>query len=150
MDQAEELIEIYPKLKRYALSKMLSADDAEDCAQEACTRILEQHKTFENKSHLTGYAITTVRNLIIDLGRKAGNLSDEKVPERPINDDGILVRDINIALMKLGSPCQDILEYFGLGYSYEEISRILTVKLGTVMSRMSRCRKKFKSLIEGK
>jgi DNA-directed RNA polymerase specialized sigma24 family protein len=42
--------------------------------------------------------------------------------------------------MNLGSKCKEILVLFGIGSSYKEIASLLDVKIGTVMSRMARCR----------
>ena len=151
MDLAEELIEIYPQLERYARSRTRNnAAIAQDCVQETIYRIINRNMSFEDKTHLKKFAFVMVKNAVNDIYRASQRISDEEIPEVAISNDGTLFRDINKVLIKMGSPCQDILEYFGMGYSYEEISEVLSIKIGTVMSRMSRCRKKFKSLLEGK
>lgn len=148
MDLREELVDLYPKLERFALSRTRDQAVAEDCAMEAVTKILAANPEFESRSHLTGYAITTVKRQIIDRGRAAARFSDEEVPDIEDASSAASTIAVTQALEKLGEDCQKILELFGLGFKYKEISENLNIAMGTVMSRMARCRSEFKEILE--
>ena len=62
------------------------------------------------------------------------NLDDEKIFQLKKAQD---------ALSKISQNCQEIIKLSIFGKSYKEISSILDIKIGTVMSRLSRC---FKSV----
>ena len=84
-----------------------------------------------------------------DQGRTSSRYSDEEVPEIADHADPGASFEISEALNTLGEECQKILEHFGMGYSYKEISEAFEVQMGTVMSRMSRCRDQFRTALEG-
>ena len=84
-----------------------------------------------------------------DQGRTSSRYSDEEVPEIADHAAPGASFEISEALNTLGEECQKILEHFGMGYSYKEISEAFEVQMGTVMSRMSRCRDQFRMALEG-
>ena len=143
-----EVIAIYPKLQKFTLARTRDPDLSEDLVLEACKRLLEREGSLDPSTNLIAYGITIVKNLIIDHGRLGSRQSDEEVPEVTDHSDPGEKIDITEALNTLGNECQQILEYFGMGYSYKEISETINVQMGTVMSRMSRCRNQFKQALE--
>jgi DNA-directed RNA polymerase specialized sigma24 family protein len=46
----------------------------------------------------------------------------------------------------MGKTCQDILLLAGNEYTYKEMAEELLIPIGTVMSRLSRCRKQFRKM----
>ena len=149
MDLREELIVIYPKLQRFAVARTRDPDLGEDLVLEACKRLLEREDSLDASTNLVAYGITIIKNLINDRGRATSRLSDEELPEIADHANPGASYEITEALNTLGEECQKILEYFGMGYSYKEISEAFEVQMGTVMSRMSRCRSQFKLALEG-
>ena len=148
MDLREELVNLYPKLENYAFSQTRDRSAAEDCAMESITKILSANPEFESQSHLTGYAITTVKRQIIDRSRVASRISGEEIPDVEDTSPSGSIMDVTRALEKLGGECQKILELFGTGHKYKEIGDKLNIAIGTVMSRMARCRSEFKDILE--
>jgi len=71
-DVREALVEAYPKLHRYALSKTRDADQAEDMVLEACKRILERDERMSDEINVVAYAITIIRNLMCESRRQIG------------------------------------------------------------------------------
>ncbi len=53
---------------------------------------------------------------------------------------------VNSTLQKMGKTCQDILLLAGNEYTYKEMAEELLIPIGTVMSRLSRCRKQFRKM----
>ena len=149
MDLREELIVIFPKLQRFALARTRDPDITEDLVLEACKRLLERGEALDPSTNLVAYGITIIKNLINDQGRTSTRYSDEEVPEIVDHADPGASFEISEALNTLGEECQKILEHFGMGYSYKEISEAFEVQMGTVMSRMSRCRDQFRTALEG-
>jgi RNA polymerase sigma-70 factor (ECF subfamily) len=145
----EELVVIYPKLNKFAVRRTRDPDLAEDLVLEACKRMLERAETLDPSTNLVAYGITIIKNLINDSGRTQSRYSDEEVPEIADHADPGTSFEISQAMNTLGEECQKILEHFGMGYSYKEISEAFEVQMGTVMSRMSRCRSQFKMALEG-
>lgn len=145
----KELVVIYPKLHKFATARTRDPDVGEDLALEACKRLLEREETFEPTTNFVAYGITIIKNLINDRGRTSSRQSDEEVPEIADHTEPGARFEISEALDTLSEECQKILEQFGMGYSYKEISQAFGVQMGTVMSRMSRCRKQFKTALDG-
>jgi DNA-directed RNA polymerase specialized sigma24 family protein len=71
------------------------------------------------------------------------------VPEIADHADPGARYEITEALNTLADNCQKILEHYGMGYSYREISEAFEIPMGTVMGRMSRCRDQFRVALEG-
>jgi len=144
-DLREELVSIYPKLMRYALVRVRNKDKAEELVQDACLRVLQREQNFDDQINLIAYSITIIKNLIKDQGKIPGSPPPDGVPD-PI--DHTLpggVYEILEAFLRLSNDCQTILELFGLGHSYKEIAQEHKIKMGTIMSRMSRCRDDFRA-----
>ena len=149
MGLREELVSIYPKLQRFAVSRTRDPELGEDLVLEACKRLLEREESLLPTTNLVAYGITIIKNLINDRGRASKRESDEEVPEIADNSLPGSKIEVSEALDTLGEECQKILEYFGMGHSYKEISAAFDIRMGTVMSRMSRCREQFRVALEG-
>ena len=153
MDLREELIAIYPSLHKFAASRLRDSHAGEDLVLEACKRMLEREESLDPSTNLVAYGSTIIKNLINDEGRVLARERQER--ERQEEAPGIVDHaqpgsefELLQVLDTLGEECQRILEYFGMGYSYKEISGVMVIPIGTVMSRMSRCRDQFKLALE--
>jgi RNA polymerase sigma-70 factor (ECF subfamily) len=143
MDIGEALVNAYPKMLRFSKSWVRDTAQAEDFAMQACEKILSRPDANELQN-VEAYAITVIKNLIKDYAKKEKPIYGDP-PDLPDETQIGAVLDIRDALSRLSEGCQKILELFGLGNSYEEIGNTLGVPLGTVQSRMSRCRTQFKA-----
>lgn len=74
------------------------------------------------------------------------------LPGSPADQDhGIAVRDILEALDRLSDDQKSLLLLVGVeDLSYEQAAAVIGVPVGTVMSRLSRARQKFRSILDNK
>ena len=139
----------YPKFKGYAYSLTKSDSSAEDLVMEVFTKLIERKESIPEDVNVEAYIIKSIRNQFYDLIRK-DKFVEPLLPEK----EGALVdktsssevfADTNLdrlvqKLEKLGKSCKSVLSLAGLGYSYKEIAEVEELPIGTVMSRMARCR----------
>ena len=149
MNVREELVKIWPQAHGFALKKTRDPDIAEDVVMEAFAKIIALDRTFDNKKHLLGYMILTVRSTVVDYYRKNNRYSDEEVPDVADPFPGGSTYELQQIFEKLSKDCREILELFGLGHNYKKIAKKLEIPIGTVMSRMARCRKNLTILYNG-
>jgi RNA polymerase sigma-70 factor, ECF subfamily len=156
----EELFErtILPYLNSaYNLARWLTRNeqDAEDIVQEAFLRALRSFDTFTVGRDARAWLLTIVRNSCRTWYRQSR--SHEVVVERDLDSEpavatwsdpeATLVKDANSQLIHeamdhLPFEYREVLILRELEeLSYKEISEILDIPLGTVMSRLSRARK---------
>jgi RNA polymerase sigma-70 factor, ECF subfamily len=144
-----------PVLQRYA--RALSGDSAwaDDLVQDTLERALSRWHTLRPQSNLRAWLLTILRHLYIDQLRKQREIAvdDDNAPWRtmaaPVDQvDGLLLRDVQRALYRLPVEQREVLLLVGLEeLSYQEVSSILKIPVGTVMSRLSRAREHMRSLL---
>ena len=154
----EQMIEALPKWRAFALSRTGIVDDADDLASRTNVKILERHRTspFEPDTNIEAFGITVIRNLIIDDARSrqtrktdnVDNIDDAGGPSASNPETSIFTQEILRFINQLSKACREILTLCGAGYSYAEIAEALDIEIGTVQSRLFRCRQKLKSLME--
>ncbi len=139
---------IYPKLLRYAMSLTKRPAAAEDLVMAVITKLLESNNV-PIDVNIEAYAMRSVKNLFLNTikkeSREVGEQGEdgESIYESTVDptsgsfvDEG----DLSRVLMSLEEKCREILTLHAIGNSYKEISAVLDIKAGTVMSRMARCR----------
>jgi RNA polymerase sigma-70 factor (ECF subfamily) len=154
---ADKLIAIYPKLLRYAVGFTKQKATAEDLVMEVITKLLEASNLTEDVN-IEAYAMRSIRNLFINVNKKSQrtvseqNISGESTYDNtadPVSGNFVTSGDLEKALMGLEVKCRDILSLFAIGNTYKEIAGVLEVEIGTVMSRMARCRQHLISTMDG-
>ena len=163
MDLGNELVKLYPKMLRYALSLTRNKELAEDLVMDVIARLLGRSDQFEEGTNIAGYAIRAIKNRFIDDYRYKARMVNESSMSADgdnffdgIADEsahlkttsGLERRDLARALCATGDECLEILTLFGVGSSYKEISERLEIAIGTVMSKMARCRAKLTMQME--
>lgn len=146
-----DLVDLVPKLRRFAYALTGSRADADDLVQAACERALKNRDRFQAGTRMDSWMYRIVQNLWIDDRRRArvrghqmdpdvARLSDDGKAARAPQDRLMLevVRDVMAALPE---PQRAVIALVALeGLSYRETAEVLEVPLGTVMSRLSRAR----------
>ncbi len=146
-----EIIQLLPRLRRFALSLTRSGPDADDLLQEACTMALQRWQQYDPSQPFDRWMFRVIRNLWVSEIRKRkvrqgqGQIDAQDVPElhAPGNIDDVIeaqqVRDKVADLQE--ELAQPLMLVCAEGYSYREVSELLEIPVGTVMSRISRARK---------
>ncbi|HEY9381989.1 MAG TPA: sigma-70 family RNA polymerase sigma factor [Gemmatimonadales bacterium] len=142
----------------YTLARYLTRNeqDAEDVVQDACLRALKYFDGFrgEGGASARAWLLTIVRNTAHSWRRRtrADTLAtefDETAHSDAVADDhpeGMLLRSsakeaLGRALGELAPEFREVIVLRELqGLSYQEISEVAGVPVGTVMSRLSRAR----------
>ena len=148
------LIEKYRQpLLRHALYILRDQDDAYDIVQETFVRAIRETRLFDPDFRIKAWLFRVAKNLCLNqlrnTSRRAAILHANPMPDRQEaqqwktlfdGEQSILMME---TLDKLGADHREILvlRYYD-ELSYTEIAQVLDIKLGTVMSRLSRARKK--------
>jgi RNA polymerase sigma-70 factor (ECF subfamily) len=152
----KELIAALPKLWRYCLGLTQRRADADDLAQAACLRALEQIERFKEHDFPDRWLIKVARNLWLnqlkaDRVRRGGGLVPvdrldlEDLATSPELD--MFTSQVFSAVMSLPEAQRDtVLLTYVEGYSYKETAEIQDIPIGTVMSRLADARRKLSVL----
>lgn len=152
-------------LYRTALRMTRNPEDAEDLVQDTCLKAYRHFDRFEEGSNLRAWLFKILTNLYINHYRKqskepatvdlaeaedyflfkemiaAGEVSRYRSPESDLFDR-VLGGDVERAIGELPEEFRIVVVMAFLeGLSYEEISAVLGVPMGTVKSRLHRGRK---------
>ena len=153
--QAAIVAEI-PRLRRYARALTGRSDTADDLVQDTLERALVKWRFWQRARELRPWLFSIMHNLHVDGQRREGRIDfrdDDDLPvqvQRAAHDDALELRDIERALGLLPLEQREILLLVGLEeLSYADVARVLKLPQGTVMSRLSRGRKRFRALLLG-
>ncbi len=139
----------------YNLARYITrnAQDAEDVVQDACLRALKHFETFrgEEGTSARAWLLTIVRNrggavLEFDEAQHSGAVEGEH-PEAALLRSAAN-ESLRRALDSLAPEFREVIVLRELeGLSYKEISDVAGVPVGTVMSRLSRARKRLQEAL---
>ena len=147
----EELVELLPRLRRFARGLARHASDADDLCQAAIERALKSRDQWQQGTRLDSWMYRITRNIWIDERRAAGR----RGVHAPIDDaatqvagDGAaevearaLRGDVDTAMAQLPDEQREVVMLVLVeGYAYREAADILEVPIGTVTSRLARGR----------
>lgn len=149
MDFEQELSKIYPWILKVAKRFCWSVQDAEDLAGDTVYKLLVNRDKFDCSKPLQPLCLVVMRNTyIIRYNRNSLihftgiNTVEENVVSN-CTSHSILFDDLIFTIQRCAqkSRCIDSVMYYAKGYSYDEISEILHIPVGTVRSRISSGRK---------
>jgi len=152
-----ELVERYQRyVYRLAYNLTGNGADADDLAQDSFINILKGIGNFKGRSSVTSWIYVVVLNTFRDAKRKAARRPVTSLENQPggaeatpqplwEQGDSLLKEELSQVLHKaLVQVPEDfrmvVVMYDILGYSYEEISQMLGLPMGTVKSRLHRGR----------
>ena len=155
MDEAQRLVDLIPRLRRYARALVGERAGADDLVQDTLERAWSKLHLYRRGTDLRAWLFTVMHNVHVNKLRAARPTDplDEAMPElaqRAAQADALLVRDLDRAIARLPADQRAVLLLVTLEeMSYEEVARTLGIPIGTVMSRLSRARDKLRMLMLG-
>jgi len=154
MDEAKRLVELIPRLRRYARALVGDRATADDLVQDTLERAWAKLHLYRRGTDLRAWLFTVMHNVHVNRIRatRATDPLEDEMPElaeaqRP---DALLMRDLDRAISRLPADQRAVLLLVTLEeMSYDEVARTLGIPIGTVMSRLSRAREKLRAMMAG-
>lgn len=149
--QAEEIVKLLPRLRRFARALTGNMADADDLVQSACEKAFQRMGQLKDDVLLDRWMFAIVRNAWRDDRRSArirmphDDVSDmtDIVGEdgRDVTDKRSEMASLRRAVDLLALEQREVVSAVVLeGLSYREAAELLDIPVGTVMSRLSRAR----------
>lgn len=150
---AQDLIELLPRLRRFATSLTGNWEDGDDLVQAACERALRARDQWQEGTRLDAWMFQIIRNLWIDMVRKRrtqGYRDDLGAAEDVVGEDGrqateaiLMLGSVQERLTHLSDEQREVLVCVCVDdNSYGEAAKKLGIPIGTVMSRLARARRR--------
>jgi len=140
----------------YIRSQIKNDEDVQDIVQETMLAIWSGLKYFRNDSSFRTWVIGIARRKIYDYYRskyKIPEVSDfdsvDSLMTEDESDKLIKAMDVNNAVIRLDSIEQELVFLaFNAQLTYQEISEVVRIPVGTVKSRMSAIKSKLRKYLE--
>jgi RNA polymerase sigma-70 factor (ECF subfamily) len=155
MNEAQRLVELIPRLRRYARALVGDRATADDLVQDTLERAWAKLHLYRRGTDLRAWLFTVMHNVHVNrvrASRVTDPLEDEmpELAQRAPQGDALLVRDLDRAIARLPAEQRAVLLLVTLEeMSYESVARTLGIPIGTVMSRLSRAREKLRAMMLG-
>ena len=156
MSDVQSLVELIPRLRRYARALAGERAAADDLVQDTLERAWSKLHLYRRGTDLRAWLFTVMHNVHVNrlrAARPTDPLEDEmpELAQRATQGDALMVRDLERAVAALPATQRAVLLLVALeDLSYEETARVLDIPIGTVMSRLARAREKLRLLMQGK
>ncbi len=162
MDEIQSrMIQLLPRLRRFALALTGDKDKADDLVQDTCERALAHLNQWKPGTSLDSWMYRIAQNIWVDHHRSRKVQGDQRQLDEIANLAGVDGRNITENRLTLTwvvecigklPPEQQVLVAMVCveGVPYKEAANILDIPIGTVMSRLSRARQSlFAAMTEG-
>jgi RNA polymerase sigma-70 factor (ECF subfamily) len=155
MNDAQRLVDLIPRLRRYARALVGDRATADDLVQDTLERAWAKLHLYRRGTDLRAWLFTVMHNVHVNKVRaaRATDPLDDGMPElalRAPQGDALMVRDLDRSISRLPAEQRSVLLLVTLeDMSYEEVARTLGIPIGTVMSRLSRAREKLRAMMLG-
>ena len=151
-----ELRDALPRLRRYACVLTGDVQHADDLLQDTLARAWEKRRLWRAGTNLRAWLFTIMHNVHLNqfaLRRRLNacesldTVGDDAraIPVGPTQFDRVALAEAMKQVALLPAEQRDVLMLAAVeGMRYDEIARVLEIPVGTVMSRLSRARKKLR------
>jgi len=155
MNEAQRLVDLIPRLRRYARALVSDRASADDLVQDTLERAWAKLHLYRRGTDLRAWLFTVMHNVHVNKVRSAratDPLEDEmpELAQRAAQGDSLVMRDLDRAIARLPDEQRAVLLLVTLEeMSYDQVARALGIPIGTVMSRLSRAREKLRAMMLG-
>lgn len=151
----EEITAAIPRLRRYALALTGNRVQAEDLVQDTLERALSRFHLWRRGSNLRAWLFTIMHNLhanhVRDSQRAQKAVLEQDAAQfstKATQEVRLEVHKLQIALKKLSYEQREVLLLVALEeMTYQDVSRVLGIPIGTVMSRLARGRERLRAIV---
>ena len=156
MSDAQSLIELIPRLRRYARALVSDRAAADDLVQDTLERAWAKLHLYRRGTDLRAWLFTVMHNVHVNrvrATRPTDPLEDDmpELAQRATQGDSLVVRDLERGIAALPLAQREVLLLVALeDLSYNETARALGIPIDTVMSRLARAREKLRLLLHSK
>ncbi len=152
MPSREDIVEILPRLRRYARALVGDAERADDLVQDCIERALSRWHLWREPHDLRAWMFTIMHNIHANAVRRVVrgpgfvDLDHAVAAATPPDQiDRITINEVTKRLYELPDAQREVVLLVALeGMTYDEVARILSIPVGTVMSRLSRARERLR------
>lgn len=155
----DDLIALLPRLRRFAIALARSRDVADELVQATCERALLHRDKFRPGTRLDAWTMRILRNVWTDRLRQPATREtfvDVADAHYLVGEDGnaqtearLRLADVAEAIGRLPDQQREVLILVCVeDYSYRETAEILSIPIGTVMSRLARARASLDEMLE--
>lgn len=160
-DVRNEMVELLPRMRRFACTLTGSREEADDVVQTACERALSRMHQFTPGTRLDNWMFQIVRTVWIDRVRyrsRRQTVNDMDLAESVgfdarVHEQAAARMDLAVVRKEIAKLPEDQRIVLGLvtvdGMTYQEAADMLDVPIGTVMSRLARARRKLVDALNG-
>ena len=151
------LIELLPRLRRFARNLTRDADDADDVVQIAVERALMRCEQWDSSARLDSWMFGIIRHAWIDelrsSKRRGLQLDVDELREVIIDSNAaaeVEVMSVQAAMARLPEEQRIAVSLVLVeGLSYKEAAQVMEVPIGTLTSRLARGREALQALLGG-
>ena len=145
---SERIVELLPRLRRFARSLSRNQHDADDLVQSAVERAWRHLDQLKPGANLGSWMFGILKNAWIDDRRARTRRGEVALPEDSGEHPAISPADTNASLWAVSEAMDKLPEEQRLavalvlveGMSYKEASALLDIPIGTLTSRLARGR----------
>jgi RNA polymerase sigma-70 factor (ECF subfamily) len=150
------ITEHIPRLRRYARALVGDRYVADDLVQDTLERAWNKYYLWRPGSDLRAWLFTIMHNVFVNQARRRRYESEELTDETPAaavratQGDQLELRDVDRVLSSISPEQREVVLLVAVEQlTYDEVSRVLDVPIGTVMSRLSRGRERMRQALGG-
>ena len=153
----QQVLDLLPRLRRFAIGLAGSPADGDDLCQMTIERALTRRDQWQEGTRLDSWMYRIMRNIFIDEGRAGSRRRETFVGEEAglsVGSDGAQEAHVELSMVDraMGKLPDDQREAVLLvmveGYSYKEAAEIVGCPVGTLNSRLVRGRDALLELLE--
>ena len=152
----EQLRELIPRLRRFAVSLTRNSSSADDLVQSTLERAIVAWADKRIEGDLRAWLFSILYRKFLDAHRRSRRYArmleffTGRDDVQPSVERTVLAQSTLQAFDQLNTEQRALLLWVSVeGLSYKEVAEILKVPIGTVMSRLSRARQALRQLSDG-